>query len=154
MNQRNGTDVDAANVMKVFTKLGYKVKVYNDQSVEQLKQVLISGKFEAKCVQHTKHNTKAPNIDPIYLKKMKSMHLSFFPSVKGRSQQQRLICLCSVESWRWGCVLWNRWLHRAQVPDITFSRRSLQITGGKAQTLLYPGIITVCLFSHLFFSLH
>lgn len=42
MNQRNGTDVDAANAMKVFAKLGYKVKVYNDQSVEQMKQVLMS----------------------------------------------------------------------------------------------------------------
>ncbi|XP_061840067.1 caspase-3a isoform X2 [Nerophis lumbriciformis] len=41
MNQRNGTDVDAANVMKVFAKLGYKVKVYNDQTVAQLKQVLM-----------------------------------------------------------------------------------------------------------------
>lgn len=40
MNQRNGTDVDAGNVMKVFGKLGYKVKVYNDQTVEQMKQVL------------------------------------------------------------------------------------------------------------------
>lgn len=43
MNQRNGTDVDAANAMKVFTKLGYKVKVYNDQTVEQMKQVLTGG---------------------------------------------------------------------------------------------------------------
>ncbi|XP_072240942.1 caspase-3a [Leuresthes tenuis] len=40
MNQRNGTDVDAANAMKVFSKLGYKVKVYNDQSVDQMKRVL------------------------------------------------------------------------------------------------------------------
>ncbi|XP_026216224.1 caspase-3a [Anabas testudineus] len=40
MNQRNGTDVDAANAMKVFGMLGYKVKVYNDQTVEQMKQVL------------------------------------------------------------------------------------------------------------------
>ncbi|XP_040892252.1 caspase-3a [Toxotes jaculatrix] len=40
MNQRNGTDVDAANVMKEFGKLGYKVKIYNDQTVEQMKQVL------------------------------------------------------------------------------------------------------------------
>ncbi|XP_067441152.1 caspase-3a [Thunnus thynnus] len=40
MNQRNGTDVDAANAMKVFGKLGYKVKVYNDQSVNQMTQVL------------------------------------------------------------------------------------------------------------------
>ncbi|XP_010863694.2 caspase-3a [Esox lucius] len=40
MNVRNGTDVDAGNVMKVFGKLGYKVKVYNDQTVEQIKRVL------------------------------------------------------------------------------------------------------------------
>ncbi|XP_071380459.1 caspase-3-like [Centroberyx affinis] len=40
MNQRNGTDVDAGNVMKVFGMLGYKVKVYNDQTVDQMKQVL------------------------------------------------------------------------------------------------------------------
>ncbi|XP_049576773.1 caspase-3a [Syngnathus scovelli] len=40
MNQRNGTDVDAANAMKVFAKLGYKCKVYNDQTVTQIKQVL------------------------------------------------------------------------------------------------------------------
>ncbi|KAM6942085.1 caspase-3a [Lycodopsis pacificus] len=46
MNQRNGTDVDAANAMKVFGKLGYKVKVYNDQSVDQLKQVLTSASKE------------------------------------------------------------------------------------------------------------
>ncbi|XP_023686413.1 caspase-3a [Paramormyrops kingsleyae] len=40
MNTRNGTDVDAGNVMKVFTKLGYKVTVKNDLTVEQIKQVL------------------------------------------------------------------------------------------------------------------
>ncbi|KAJ8001230.1 hypothetical protein DPEC_G00192180 [Dallia pectoralis] len=40
MNVRNGTDVDAGNVMKVFGNLGYKVKVYNDQTVEQIKRVL------------------------------------------------------------------------------------------------------------------
>ncbi|XP_036372443.1 caspase-3-like isoform X2 [Megalops cyprinoides] len=42
MNVRNGTDVDAGNVMKVFGKLGYKVKVYNDQTVDQIKQVLFA----------------------------------------------------------------------------------------------------------------
>ncbi|XP_074545405.1 caspase-3a [Halichoeres trimaculatus] len=42
MNQRNGTDVDAANAMKVFSKLGYKAKVYNDLTVENMKQVLVS----------------------------------------------------------------------------------------------------------------
>lgn len=51
MNQRNGTDVDAANTMKVFTKLGYKVKVYNDRTVEQMKKVLISGKFANEFLQ-------------------------------------------------------------------------------------------------------
>ncbi|XP_072525806.1 caspase-3a [Salminus brasiliensis] len=40
MNQRNGTDVDAGNAMKAFGKLGYKVKVFNDQTVDQIKQVL------------------------------------------------------------------------------------------------------------------
>lgn len=43
MNQRNGTDVDAGNVMNVFGKLGYTVKVYNDQTVAQIKQVLTAG---------------------------------------------------------------------------------------------------------------
>ncbi|KAF5897419.1 caspase-3-like, partial [Clarias magur] len=42
MNQRNGTDVDAGNAMKAFGKLGYKVKVYNDQTVDQIKKVLSS----------------------------------------------------------------------------------------------------------------
>ncbi|XP_069023782.1 caspase-3a [Embiotoca jacksoni] len=46
MNQRNGTDVDAANAMKVFTKLGYKVKVHNDQSVKQMQQVLEAASTE------------------------------------------------------------------------------------------------------------
>ncbi|KAK3507634.1 hypothetical protein QTP70_031681 [Hemibagrus guttatus] len=40
MNQRNGTDVDAGNAMKTFGKLGYKVKVFNDQTVDQIKQLL------------------------------------------------------------------------------------------------------------------
>ncbi|KAJ3615026.1 hypothetical protein NHX12_018594 [Muraenolepis orangiensis] len=40
MNQRNGTDMDAGNAMQVFGKLGYKVKVFNDQTVDQIKQVL------------------------------------------------------------------------------------------------------------------
>lgn len=42
MNQRNGTDVDAGNVMNVFRKLGYNVKIYNDQTVQQILQVLTS----------------------------------------------------------------------------------------------------------------
>lgn len=47
MNTRNGTDVDAGNAMKVFSSLGYKVKVHNDQTVEQMKQLLVSGESEA-----------------------------------------------------------------------------------------------------------
>lgn len=39
MNQRNGTDVDAGNVMKVFAKLGYKMKFYNDQTMQQILQL-------------------------------------------------------------------------------------------------------------------
>ncbi|XP_044046697.1 caspase-3a [Siniperca chuatsi] len=50
MNQRNGTDIDAANAMKVFAKLGYRVKVYNDQTVSQMKQVLTSvSKEDHRC---------------------------------------------------------------------------------------------------------
>lgn len=44
MNQRNGTDVDAGNAMKAFGKLGYKVKVFNDQTMAQIKQVLTAGR--------------------------------------------------------------------------------------------------------------
>ncbi|KAI5630442.1 caspase 3, apoptosis-related cysteine peptidase a, partial [Silurus asotus] len=40
MNQRNGTDVDAGNAMKTFGKLGYKVKVFNDQTVDQIQKQL------------------------------------------------------------------------------------------------------------------
>ncbi|KAM3864779.1 caspase-3-like [Diretmus argenteus] len=46
MNQRNGTDVDAGNVLKVFGILGYKVKVYNDQTVDQIKRVLMAASKE------------------------------------------------------------------------------------------------------------
>lgn len=40
MNQRNGTDVDAGNVHKVFTALGYAVKIYNDQTTSQMMKIL------------------------------------------------------------------------------------------------------------------
>lgn len=43
MNTRNGTDVDAANAMKVFSNLGYRVRVHNDQTVAQISQLLTSG---------------------------------------------------------------------------------------------------------------
>ncbi|XP_049897851.1 caspase-3-like [Epinephelus moara] len=40
MNARNGTDVDAAAAVQIFSKLGYKCQVANDQTVEQMKQLL------------------------------------------------------------------------------------------------------------------
>lgn len=43
MNQRNGTDVDAGNAMRVFKNLGYHVKLYNDQTVDQIMNVLTAG---------------------------------------------------------------------------------------------------------------
>ena len=43
MNYRNGTDVDAAAAAKVFSNLGYKVKFFNDQTVRQMKQLMLSG---------------------------------------------------------------------------------------------------------------
>ncbi|XP_008314808.1 caspase-3a [Cynoglossus semilaevis] len=46
MNQRNGTDVDAANALKVFSKLGYKVKVFNDQTVDQMVKILTAASKE------------------------------------------------------------------------------------------------------------
>ncbi|CAF96609.1 unnamed protein product, partial [Tetraodon nigroviridis] len=46
MNTRNGTDVDAANAMKVFSNLGYRVRVHNDQTVAQISQLLTSAAKE------------------------------------------------------------------------------------------------------------
>lgn len=42
MTLRNGTDVDAAIVMKTFHQLGYKLQVANDQTVEQMKALMLS----------------------------------------------------------------------------------------------------------------
>ncbi|XP_042349268.1 caspase-3b [Plectropomus leopardus] len=46
MNTRNGTDVDAACAMQTFSKLGYKVQVANDQTVDQMKRLLLSASKE------------------------------------------------------------------------------------------------------------
>ncbi|XP_046905223.1 caspase-3-like [Hypomesus transpacificus] len=40
MNFRNGTDVDAGNAMKEFSSLGYKVRVFTDQTVQQIRELL------------------------------------------------------------------------------------------------------------------
>ncbi|XP_041079857.1 caspase-3-like isoform X3 [Polyodon spathula] len=42
MNVRNGTDVDAGSLLKSFKMLGYKVKVFNDQTCRQIEQCLQS----------------------------------------------------------------------------------------------------------------
>ncbi|XP_053285000.1 caspase-3 [Pleuronectes platessa] len=42
MSHRNGTDVDAAFAMKIFSELGYKLRVANDQTVRQMKNLLTS----------------------------------------------------------------------------------------------------------------
>ncbi len=89
MNQRNGTDVDAANAMNVFTKLGYKVKPYNDLSVEQIKQVLTSGKLEAEFIKKYPKILRLQTIDfflsavfyIIYMKCIKFYTFLFFVSV-------------------------------------------------------------------------
>ena len=50
MNMRNGTDADAGNMMKVFTQLGYKVKINNDLTVKDIKTLLYNGKFYSSCM--------------------------------------------------------------------------------------------------------
>ncbi|XP_055034675.2 caspase-3 [Misgurnus anguillicaudatus] len=40
MGVRNGTDVDAKKVMEVFTNLGFKISISNDQTVSQMKDLL------------------------------------------------------------------------------------------------------------------
>ncbi|XP_030649096.1 caspase-3b [Chanos chanos] len=42
MGLRDGTDVDAASVFKAFSAVGYKVKIYNDQTVSRMKSLLQS----------------------------------------------------------------------------------------------------------------
>lgn len=74
MNTRNGTDVDAANAMEVFSNLGYKVKVHNDQTVEQLRQLLISGESEAESVPF--------NTELTFVTVMSHVFLGFFSAAK------------------------------------------------------------------------
>lgn len=39
MGPRNGTDNDAAAAWKSFMKLGYEIQMYNDQTVDQMKEL-------------------------------------------------------------------------------------------------------------------
>lgn len=76
MNQRNGTDVDAANVMKVFAKLGYRAKVYNDQTVDQMRQVLTSGKFDVEFIQNFSQEMLS------FMASYSCLYISFFSVAK------------------------------------------------------------------------
>ncbi|XP_061835555.1 caspase-3-like [Nerophis lumbriciformis] len=42
MSTRNGTDVDAKLAFKTFAEFGYSVKVFNDQTVKQMKSLMLS----------------------------------------------------------------------------------------------------------------
>ncbi|XP_034554906.1 caspase-3-like [Notolabrus celidotus] len=42
MSTRNGTDVDGATAIKCFSDLGYKIRFANDQTVSQIKQLMLS----------------------------------------------------------------------------------------------------------------
>ncbi|KAM9413968.1 caspase-3b isoform 1-T1 [Salvelinus alpinus] len=52
MSSRKGTDVDAGYARKVFERLGYNVKVANDQTVQQIQQLLYT-------VSHDDHSQSA-----------------------------------------------------------------------------------------------
>ncbi len=45
MGVRNGTDEDAKNVMQTFINLGFKINISNDQTVSQMRNILIKGIF-------------------------------------------------------------------------------------------------------------
>lgn len=45
MQPRLGTDADAASVREVFMKLGYKIKINNDLSCEDIFKLLKNGKL-------------------------------------------------------------------------------------------------------------
>lgn len=42
---RNGTDKDAGDLCKCFRSLGFDVKVYNDQTCEEMELLLQSGEY-------------------------------------------------------------------------------------------------------------
>ncbi|KAK2890816.1 hypothetical protein Q8A67_013459 [Cirrhinus molitorella] len=46
MGVRNGTDQDAKNVIETFSKLGFKIKFNNDQTVSQMRDVLTKASQE------------------------------------------------------------------------------------------------------------
>uniref|UniRef100_UPI0037E8E985 caspase-3-like n=1 Tax=Semicossyphus pulcher TaxID=241346 RepID=UPI0037E8E985 len=42
MSTRNGTDVDGATAIKIFSALGYKIKFTNDRTVDEMRQLMMS----------------------------------------------------------------------------------------------------------------
>ncbi len=45
MGVRNGTDQDVKNAMQTFSNLGFKIKISNDQTVSQMRDLLTKGIF-------------------------------------------------------------------------------------------------------------
>lgn len=43
MSERNGTDIDADSASDSFSKLGYKTKVFHNQTVKQMQRLLSDG---------------------------------------------------------------------------------------------------------------
>ncbi|XP_029297917.1 caspase-3-like [Cottoperca gobio] len=46
MSARNGTDLDAANALKTFSEMGFKVHFSNDQTVKEMRQLLSNASKE------------------------------------------------------------------------------------------------------------
>ena len=44
LDERKGTDVDAKSLKDDFTKMGFRVEVHNDQTADQMLQLMISGR--------------------------------------------------------------------------------------------------------------
>ena len=52
MGERTGTDVDAANLYKVFKKLGFEVSIFNNQKTTEIFKIMTEGKtFQKSIVQ-------------------------------------------------------------------------------------------------------
>lgn len=138
MNQRNGTDEDANNLRHVFLGLRYNVKVYNDLSALQMREILTAGEFDSELFIHSLRLSSILSCPQIYLKKV-----FLVCSVKGWSQRLVIIRLHYAQSWRRRYHFWYRRPSRSQVPHITFPGGSMHFTGWKAKAFLHPGIVVI-----------
>ena len=43
MGERTGTDLDAANLLQVFTGLGFKCHMFHDQTCQQMLDIMLEG---------------------------------------------------------------------------------------------------------------